>query len=239
MNIIQSILHSVPLLNAGKIDLELFNIDIIDVKDFSELIIRFLFNLLISFIIVKVLYYNTSKRKDYLFTYMLISVVVFLLCFLLENVKLELGFALGLFAIFGIIRYRTITIPIKEMTYLFIIIGLSVINALANKKVSYAELIFTNLAVVAVVYMLERVWLLKHEGSKIITYEKIDLIKPENYQLLILDLKERTGLEINRVEIGKINFLRDTAEVKIYYFNGINSMENEEEYYSINDEKQY
>jgi hypothetical protein len=236
MNILQSILTTIPLLSAGEINAELFNIDIIDVEDFSELIIRFIFNLIVSFIIVKVLYYNTSRRKDYLFTYMLISVVVFLLCFLLENVKLELGFALGLFAIFGIIRYRTITIPIKEMTYLFIVIGLSVINALANKKVSYAELIFTNLAVVAVVYLLERIWLLKHEGSKLITYEKIDLIKPENYQLLLEDLKERTGLEINRAEVGKINFLRDTAEVKIFYYNGINTLEDNEEQYPYNEE---
>lgn len=232
MNIIQSILSIVPVLNAGIIDSKLFNIEIIDVEDFSELIIRFVFNLFVSLVIVKVLYYNSTKRKDYLFTYILISVVVFLLCFLLENVKLELGFALGLFAIFGIIRYRTITIPIKEMTYLFIIIGLSVINALANKKVSYAELIFTNLAVVGVVWVLERIWLLKHEGSKRIVYEKIELIKPENYQQLIEDLKERTGLDINRAEIGKINFLRDTAEVKIYYFNGVNTMETDEDQFA-------
>lgn len=213
-------------------DLELFNIELIDVKDLSELVIRFLFNLSVCFIIVKLLYYKTTRRKDYLFTYFLVSTVIFLLCFLLENVKLGLGFALGLFAVFGIIRYRTITIPIKEMTYLFVIIGLTVINALANKKVSYAELIFTNLAIVGVVYGLERIWLLKHEGSKRIIYEKIDLIKPEKYNLLLDDLKSRTGLEINRVEVGKINFLRDTAEVKIYYFNGTTYFDDNEELYN-------
>jgi len=206
-------------------EIKLFNIDLINVEDFSELLIRFAFNLIIALIVAKGLYYNTTRRKDYLFTYILISVVVFLLCFLLENVKLELGFALGLFAIFGIIRYRTTTVPIKEMTYLFIIIGLSVINALANKKVSYAELIFTNLAIVSVVLLLEKVWLLKHEASKMIIYEKIDLIKRENYALLLDDLKNRTGLDINRAVVGKINYLRDTAEVKIYYFNGTENME--------------
>jgi len=211
-------------------EIEFFNIELIDVEDFFELIIRFFFNLSVCFVIVKVLYYNTTKRKDYLFTYFLINIVIFLLCFLLENVKLELGFALGLFAVFGIIRYRTTTIPIKEMTYLFIIIGLSVINALANKKVSYAELVFTNLAVITVVYGLERVWLLKHEGSKRIVYEKIELVKPENYNLLLQDLKERTGLEINRVEVGKLNYLRDTAEVKIYYFNGFNNTDFNDEF---------
>ena len=233
MNLFLSILAFIPYAESGIWNLELFNIELIDLEDFSELIIRFAFNLAICLVIVKVLYYNATKRKDYLFTYILISVVVFLLCFLLENVKLELGFALGLFAIFGIIRYRTTTIPIKEMTYLFIIIGLSVINALANKKVSYAELVFTNLAIVAVIYGLERVWLLKHEGSKRIVYEKIDLIKPENYSLLIEDLKNRTGLEINRAEVGKLNFLRDTAEIKIYYFNGLNNCEDDE----VNDQE--
>ena len=198
--------------------MELFGIEIIDVQDFTELFIRFLFNLVVVFIIVRFFYYQIQKRKDYLFTYILISTVIFLLCFLLENVKLELGFALGLFAIFGIIRYRTQQIPIKEMTYLFLVIGVSVINALANKKVSYAELIFTNVALLAVTYALERLMLLKHESRKAINYEKIELIKPENRMELLRDLEARTGLKINRVEVGKIDFLRDTARVNIYYF---------------------
>lgn len=198
--------------------MELFGIRIIDIPDFLELILRFAFNLLVVMILVRVLYYPVAKRKDYLFTYILIGTAVFLLCFLLENVKLQLGLALGLFAIFGIIRYRTNAIPIKEMTYLFIVIGISVINALANKKVSYTELIFTNLAVIVVTFSLERLWLLKHESRKTIIYEKIELIKPENYQLLLEDLEKRTGLKINRVEVGRINFLRDAARVIIYYF---------------------
>jgi hypothetical protein len=201
------------------INKKIFNIEIIDVPDFFELIMRFSLNMLVVLLIVRWLYYSISRRKDYLFSYILIGTVVFLLCFLLENVKLELGFALGLFAIFGIIRYRTMQIPIKEMTYLFLVIGISVVNALANKKVSYAELIFTNFAVVAVTYALEKIWLLKHESSKMINYEKIDLIKPDKRQELIVDLQERTGIKtINRVEIGRIDFLRDTARVKIYYY---------------------
>ncbi len=198
--------------------MELFGIKIIVVPDILELILRFSFNFFVVMILVRVLYYPIAKRKDYLFTYILIGTAVFLLCFLLENVKLQLGLALGLFAIFGIIRYRTNAIPIKEMTYLFIVIGISVINALANKKVSYTELLFTNLAVIVVTFSLERLWLLKHESRKTIIYEKIDLIKPENYQLLLEDLEKRTGLKINRVEVGRINFLRDAARVIIYYF---------------------
>ncbi len=198
--------------------MELFGIKIIVLPDFLELILRFSFNFLVVLILVRVLYYPIAKRKDYLFTYILIGTAVFLLCYLLENVKLQLGLALGLFAIFGIIRYRTNAIPIKEMTYLFIVIGISVINALANKKVSYTELFFTNLAVIVVTFSLEKLWLLKHESRKTIIYEKIDLIKPENYRLLIEDLEKRTGLKINRVEVGRINFLRDAARVIIYYF---------------------
>ena len=197
---------------------EIFGIDIIDVPDFFELLVRFSFNMIVLVIIVRYLYYAISKRKDYLFTYLLIGVIVFLLCFLLENVKLQLGFALGLFAIFGIIRYRTNPIPIKEMTYLFIVIGVSVINALANKKVSYVELLFTNIMVIFVTFGLEKVWLLRHESRKTITYEKIENIKPENREILIQDLQKRTGITINRIEVGRVDFLRDTARIRIYYF---------------------
>jgi hypothetical protein len=211
----------------------LFGIDLYDPKGFTELLLRFSFNLLIVFIIVRLLYYPITKRKDYLFTYILIAVITFLICFMLGNVKLQLGFALGLFAVFGIIRYRTNPMPIKEMTYLFVIIGISVINALSNKKTSYAEIFFTNFIVVILIYGLEKVWLLRHESCKIITYEKIDLIKPEKRQELIADLEQRTGLKINRIEIGKINFLRDTVQISIYYYSDENSADN---YYANNDD---
>ncbi|OQY04018.1 MAG: hypothetical protein B6I20_03790 [Bacteroidetes bacterium 4572_117] len=193
-------------------------VNFFDAPQFLELISRFTFDLIVTLVIVRLIYFSKNKRKDYLFTYILIGLTVFLLCILLDSVDLQLGFALGLFAIFGIIRYRTNAIPIKEMTYLFIIIGVSVINALSNENISYAELIFTNLAIVGAAWMLERVFLLEHEASKTIVYEKIDLIKPENYKLLVDDLEERTGLKINRVDVGEINFLRDTAVVKIYYY---------------------
>ncbi|MDX9773259.1 MAG: DUF4956 domain-containing protein [Bacteroidales bacterium] len=229
----QAITSVTSIVGAFSDNLQLFNTDILNAEDLFKLIIRFGFNLIVTLVLVRLLYYKASRRKDYLFTYMMFSTVIFLLCFLLESVKIELGFALGLFAIFGIIRYRTTTIPIKEMTYLFVIIGVSVINALANKKISYGELLFTNLAIVAIVWGFERIWLLKHESTKMILYEKIDLIKPENYSLLLKDLNERTGLDINRIEVGKINFMRDTAEIKIYYYNGL---DNFEEFTGFNDE---
>jgi len=197
---------------------KLFGIQYVDSEDFLELVIRFLFNLITTTIIVRSIYYPITRRKDYLFTYILFSVIVFFLCQLLSNVKLGLGFALGLFAIFGIIRYRTDPIPIKEMTYLFVVIGVSAINGLANKKISYAELVFTNMAIVAITYGLEKLWLLKHESRKTVILEKISLIKPENHDKLLKDLRERTGLNIHRTEIGRIDFLRDTARVRIFYY---------------------
>jgi len=219
--------------------MQLYGIDLIDIPDFSELILRFLFNLLVVLVLIRLIYYSVARRKDYLFTYILIGTVVFLLCYLLENVKLQLGLALGLFAIFGIIRYRTNPIAIKEMTYLFIVIGISVMNALANKKISYSELIFTNFAVIAVTYGLEKIWLLRHESRKTVIYEKIDLIKSKNYNLLIKDLEERTGLKINRIEIGRIDFLRDSARIRIYYFdpsNRVNISDEEYNYMDNNDD---
>lgn len=191
---------------------------IMDANDLLELVIRFSFNFIFLFILIRYIYYSSTKRKDFLVTYMLLSTIVFLLLFLLESIKLQVGFALGLFAIFGILRYRTNQIPIREMTYLFLVIGLSVINALANKKISYAELLLTNLIVLFIAWGLERLWLMSHESKKTIIYEKIDLIKPEKRKELIADLEKRTGLKIIRVEIGRINFLRDTARIQIFYF---------------------
>ena len=205
------------LINELLLNVEIFGTELFN-KDFYELLIKLLFNLVIVSYIVRYLYFNSTKNKDYLFTYLMISITVFLLCFLLENVKLQLGFALGLFAIFGIIRYRTDPIPIKEMTYLFIVIGISIMNALANKKISYSELIFANLSILTLTYILERIWLLKKESRKNITYEKIDLIVPEKREELLKDLKIRTGLNINRVEVRRIDFLSDTAQIRIFYF---------------------
>ncbi len=136
---------------------------------------------------------------------------------MLESVSLQIGFALGLFAIFGIIRYRTNPMPIKEMTYLFLVIGISVINALTTGT-GWTEIVFANMIIVLITIGLEKIWLLRHISSKSIVYEKINLIVPEKYDEMIADLRERTGLkEIKKVEIGEINFLKDTCRMIIYY----------------------
>lgn len=198
--------------------MEIFGSPLFDAQDFYELIFRFGINFMVAFVIIRLIYYPISMRKDYLFTYIMFNVLIFFVSFLMSSVKLQLGFAFGLFAVFGILRYRTEALPIKEMTYLFIVITVAVINALANKKISISELLFTNLFIVGLTYGLERLWLLRHESRKTIVYEKIEMIKPENHEALLADLKERTGLQINRFEIGRVDFLRDIANVRIYYY---------------------
>jgi hypothetical protein len=197
--------------------IKLAGVEIFDVANLLELISRFSLNLLVILILVRWLYFSISKRKDFLVTYTLISSIVFILCFLLENVMLQLGFAPGLYAIFGIIRYRTNAVHIKELTYLFLIIGISVINTLANTA-SIGEIIFTNLIIIFITFVLEPKWLLGHESSKSIIYEKIDLIKPEHHKERIDDLQVRTGIsKISRIEIGGVDFLKDVCHITIFF----------------------
>ncbi|MBP0903324.1 DUF4956 domain-containing protein [Mariniflexile gromovii] len=196
------------------LDIPIFN------DDFYKMMVRLFINMTFLTIIIRFIYYPFSKRKDFVFTYYLISLIVFFLCFALKKFEMDLGMALGLFAIFGILRYRTDAISQKEVTYLFVVIGISVINALANKKMSYAEIFGFNTIIVVVLVLIERYWSLKQEESKSIIYENIENIKPENYAILKSDLENRTGLIINRITVGEVNFLRDTANITIFYFNG-------------------
>ncbi len=205
-------------------------LDFLDLSWFSDdiyvLAFRLLINLFFSLVIIRFIYYPKTRRKDYLFTYFLIGLITFFLCFALKKMDLDLGMGLGLFAIFGIIRYRTTTVEIKEMTYLFIIIGISVINGLSNGELSLMELLFLNVVIALLTFGLEFLWLIKHETKKTIIYEKIELIKPENYNEMLADLQARTGLKINRFEVGNIDFLNDTAEVNIFFFDEDQSYSN-------------
>jgi hypothetical protein len=195
-----------------------FGIKLLNVSDFLELLFRFIFNALVVFALVRYLYYPVARRKDYFFTYILVSTIVFLITFSLINVEiLTVGIALGLFALFGILRFRTQQIPIKEMTYLFLVIGISVINAMITKKTSYVELLFINTMILFVAWIGEKYFMLTKESSKTIMYEKIELVKPENRDKLIEDLENRTGLKINRIEVGRIDFLQDTARLRVFY----------------------
>ncbi|MBE9487712.1 MAG: DUF4956 domain-containing protein [Bacteroidetes bacterium] len=190
------------------------DIKLINVGDFSDLILRFGINFLMCYIIVHCVY--RSKKQNFTFTYYTLSALVFLLCFLLGNVKLELGFALGLFAIFGIIRYRTSLISIKEMTYLFVVIGIAVVNALANKKVSWAELVFANAAIAGIMYFRERI-IRPGLKEKDIKYDNVALLHTDKRQELFADLNSRLGINVENVTIGDIDYIKDAAQITIFY----------------------
>lgn len=187
-----------------------------DTQSLLHLLMRFAFNLLISWLIVRVCYYRKSQRKDYVLTYMLFSSAMFLLIFLMENVNLQIGLTLGLFAIFGVIRYRTETVPVREMTYLFVIIATSVINGLAL-NISYVELLVANALIFLLIWAMESRVLLRHTSAKLVIYEKIQLITPERREEMIADLEQRLGHKVEKVEVGHVDFLRDVAFVKVYY----------------------
>lgn len=208
-------------------DLEFFDTPLIDVPSLSLMIFRFVLNMVFVFILIQFFYYRKSRRLDYYFTFILISISIFFLIYLLGSVKIKVGMALGLFAIFGIIRYRTETVPVREMTYLFVIISLSVINAIAL-NLSYAEIIATNIIYVASVWVVESFRGLRHVSSKLILYDRVDNIHPHQRQELLEDLKKRTGLKIIKIEVGAINFMQDTVMLKIYYesqFNEANTVD--------------
>ena len=196
--------------------MELLGIPLFD-DDFYKMIIRFILNLIFLTAVVKFIYYKRSQKKEYLFTFYLIGIVVFFLCFTLKKYELDLGMALGLFAIFGILRYRTMPLEVREMTYLFVVIGIAVMNGLSNKKMSYAEIIAANSIIVIALYIIERYWARTEVFSKEVLYETIENIRPENHDKLKEDLEKRLGVTIIRFEIGNVNFLRDVAKITVHY----------------------
>lgn len=187
-----------------------------DTQSLLHLLMRFAFNLIVTWVIARYCYYVKSQRRDYVLTYMLFGSAMFLLIFLMESVSIQIGMTLGLFAIFGVIRYRTETVPIREMTYLFIFICVAVINGLAL-NISYVELIVANLLLLLLIWTVEGRRLLRHTSAKLVIYEKINLITPEKRTEMIADLEERLGHKVNKVEVGHVDFLRDVAFVKVYY----------------------
>lgn len=192
----------------------------IDVPHVRDLLIAFLINLIAIMIVVRGLYYPKCKRGEFFFTYILIAISTFMLIYVLGDVKLKAGIALGLFAIFSIIRYRTEQVAIREMTYLFIIIAISAINGLTVSELSYGEVLIINLLFIISIWICESKLLISHYSYKVIKYDNINLIATDKREELIADLEKRTGLKIEKVEVGSIDFLKDAAIVKMYYKSG-------------------
>lgn len=204
--------------------MEFLSVPIFD-DDFFKMIFRFTINIFFLTLVIKYLYYNNNRKIEYLFTYYMIGIIVFFLCFTLKKYELDIGMALGLFAIFGIIRYRTNSIEIKEMTYLFVIIGVSVINALANKKMSYVELLVANTIIVLTMYFIERQWTRKNiladrivnPQTQEIVYDSIENISPSNHSKLIKELEGLFEVKIDDITIGKVDFLKKTVQISFTY----------------------
>ncbi|RKD88193.1 DUF4956 domain-containing protein [Mangrovibacterium diazotrophicum] len=193
------------------------SLSLLEEKPYLGLLLFFGLNFIVTGVIMGYFYYRKTHRRDYLFTFIMVSTTIFLMVYLLESVKIKVGFALGLFAIFGILRYRTDSLPVREMTYLFVIIGISVINALSNGTNSIMELLITNSIFLILTWLMETKHLLKHTSSKAIIYERLDLLKPNMHDDLLNDIRERTGLNVTRFEIGQIDFKKKLAYIKIYY----------------------
>jgi len=183
----------------------------------SLALLGFGLNLAATALIVRCIYYPTYRDREYVLTFFALNTSIFLITFLLSDTNLSIGFGFSLFAIFSILRYRTEPLPVREMTYLFVLMALPVMDAILITQGNWGETILANAAILSVFYAIERVWDTQHELRKNVTYEKIELIKARNYPLLLADLRQRTGLEITRCEVGRIDFLHDVAEIKIFY----------------------
>lgn len=192
------------------------------VNDIWELVQRLGLNFISIFILIRLIYYPIHKNKDFLFTFFLFNVINFLICFLLSTAKLKMGFAFGLFAIFSILRYRTVTVPVREMGYFFISVTLGIINALVSNENYWLQLLIANGIIIGLTYILDYRISLKHENFKEIIYDRIDLIVPDKREELLADLKLRTGLNIHRVEFIRIDLLKDTARIYAFYISDVN-----------------
>ena len=200
----------------GVSDINFLGVPLFDSTSFWTLLLRFVFNFLVCWIIIRCFYYKKSQRRDYYFTFMMFAVVIFLIITLMDNMKMNVAYALGLFAIFGMIRYRTETLRIREMTYLFVIMGVSIINGQALTT-SYIELFVTNALVILAIWAFEGNRHAKQMSEKVILYDKIDMVKAGREEELKADLEERTGIKIEKMEVGHIDYLRDVAYIKIWY----------------------
>lgn len=206
---------------------QLIGVTLFDPQHFISLIIRFVINLVVVSVIARYFYFPRSHRRDYMFIFILMAMSIFLLVNLMEGDSMNIGAAMGLFAIFGIMRFRTEAVPIREMTYLFMLIALSVINALAHgdyhPKADYWDgvgivtILFVNIAFVVMCALFESSKVISQECSRIIRYDNVSLITPEKREELKADLEKRTGLKITRIEVGMMDLLKDSTLIRIFY----------------------
>ena len=182
-----------------------------------SLVARFALDLVVVMIIVHLIYFRAKPDGNFAFTFYVLNVLVFFVSYLMVGIDIGVGFAFGLFALFTIIRYRSVTLPVKEMSYLFAIVTVAIVNGLSQLGFSWSEVLFVDAAIIGTIWLLDRMWLPAQMGQEYLVYEKIQNVRPDANATLIADLQARTGLDIKSAQVGRLNFLNDTALVKIRY----------------------
>lgn len=196
----------------------LFGLDVFNSAEFWPTVMRFFYNFGIIFIIARLIYYRFVRRADYFFTYLIVGAIVFIICNLLDAVRFEIGFALGLFAVFGIIRYRTAPIPIREMTYLFLVIGITVKNALITTEVSLFQALFADTVIIIITWAAQNFLVRNKLIPKTIMYNNMDLLKPDRYKELLQDISAISGFPVEEAQVGRVDYVKSNARLRIYFY---------------------
>ena len=186
-------------------------------SDLTTFLLGFLVNFVVGLIIVRFIYYPRTKDKRFVFTYLTFSTVIYFVVSLMANITIGIGVGFGLFAIFRIVRYRTEPIPVREMTYLFVLMSLPVMNSSGMLQTAWLQLLIANAVIALVLWLLEKEWGFEYQLPRHVVYEKIELIQPSRQAEMVADLEARTGRKVERVEVGKIDFLKDTADLRVYF----------------------
>jgi len=188
-----------------------------EIGNLPTLLVKFAIDILVVYLIVKQIYSKKNDKREYIFTYFIFNILIFFLCHLMVNVELGMGFAFGLFALFSIMRYRTQTISIKDMTYLFAVVCTAVMNSINIAELAVLELLFINASIVSALYIMEQSFFQEQLVSRKVQYEKVKLVQPQHYDELKADLEERMGLNIKKIEVYSVNYLTDSAVLYIHF----------------------
>lgn len=194
-----------------------FNLSFVDPQRLLDLLLRFGLDFVVISVLVRFVYFRYSPNREFAFTYFLFNILIFLVCYLMSGIDLNMGFGFGLFAMFGILRYRTITLSIKEMTYLLAVIVVAILNAVSTDRITFVEILVMNLVILLAIFLMEREWYMEGEAFKLVKYERIELIKPDRRVELLDDVYARTGIRGHRYEIEEIDLVTDVAYIWVYY----------------------
>ncbi|MCS6979387.1 MAG: DUF4956 domain-containing protein [Flavobacteriales bacterium] len=198
-------------------DIYVFDIRLLDLPTLQETVFKFIINFSAAFILAKFLYYRLHKKREYFFTFLLFNVLIFFVCLLLNSVKIKMGFAFGLFALFGLLRYRTGSLPLKEMTYLFAVIVIAVVNALMNERISISEILFFNIVIIGVTAITEYYLGEPDLAETRVKYNNMELLLRGNTQEVLLDLRKKTGLPVVRYTVEEYDTIKNVADIRVFF----------------------